>query len=69
MTDLTTTLSRPARRRGLFATILHWLHVARTRRALARLDADQLADVGLSASQAKAETERSLWDAPSTWRR
>ncbi|MEP1768680.1 MAG: DUF1127 domain-containing protein [Sulfitobacter sp.] len=41
----------------------------RSRRALAALTEDQLADVGLSASEAQAEAERPVWDAPAAWRR
>lgn len=37
---------------------------ARTRRALAQLDAHQLADIGLTQEQASAEANRPLWDAP-----
>lgn len=40
----------------------------RQRRALARLDAQMLADIGISREEARAEAERSLWDAPTTWR-
>ncbi|MEM6276788.1 MAG: DUF1127 domain-containing protein [Pseudomonadota bacterium] len=69
MTDLTATLARPARAGGLLATIAHWQRVARSRRELARLDADQLADVGVTASEVEAETARSFWDAPASWRR
>ncbi|MEM1375034.1 MAG: DUF1127 domain-containing protein [Pseudomonadota bacterium] len=69
MTDLTTTLTRPSRRGGLLSMMSHWTRVARSRRSLARLDADQLADVGLSSDEAEAETKRAFWDAPATWRR
>jgi len=41
--------------------------IARSRRALAKLDADGLADVGLTREQAQIEANRSVWDAPSHW--
>ncbi|TMM51854.1 DUF1127 domain-containing protein [Sulfitobacter sabulilitoris] len=41
----------------------------RSRRALARLDATALDDIGVTAAQAKAEASRPFWDAPQTWTR
>ncbi|WP_324754380.1 DUF1127 domain-containing protein [Roseovarius sp. Pro17] len=40
----------------------------RSRRALAGLDADALADVGLTAAEARIEARRSFWDMPRAWR-
>lgn len=37
------------------------------RRALARLDADRLDDIGVSATEAHIEANRPVWDAPSRW--
>lgn len=48
--------------------ILHRLRVARTRAALARLDADALCDIGLTAAEAQTESQRGFWDAPSHWK-
>ena len=49
-----------------------WLVLAietRKQRAdLAKLDADQLHDIGVSPAQAQAESQRPLWDVPPTWR-
>ena len=38
-----------------------------SRRALARLTAAQLEDVGLSASDARREARRPVWDVPANW--
>lgn len=54
---------------GLLATLRLVVAAQRQRRALARLDAHLLADVGLSPAEAEAEAMRPLWDVPSTWRR
>lgn len=40
------------------------LGVWRSRRALGRLDARLLDDIGISAEEARKETQRSFWDAP-----
>lgn len=39
------------------------------RRALRRLDADALCDIGITRSQANAEADRGFWDVPANWRR
>lgn len=39
----------------------------RQRRALARLDARLLKDVGITRAQAEAEAARPIWDAPDIW--
>jgi Domain of unknown function (DUF1127) len=44
------------------------LAIHRQRRQLATLDALQLADIGLTADQAIAESRRPIWDAPPHWR-
>jgi uncharacterized protein YjiS (DUF1127 family) len=49
--------------------ILARCRVQRSRRALARLDHDALADIGLTPEQAQIEARRSLWDAPDHWLR
>lgn len=45
------------------------LALYRQRRALMRLDADALADLGLSEQAAMAEAQRPFWDAPAHWQR
>lgn len=59
--------------RGTLAGLLTKFDLALTARAqrrhLARLDRDQLADLGLSAEQARIEAARSFWDVPQHWLR
>ncbi|HUE92472.1 DUF1127 domain-containing protein [Pseudomonas sp.] len=45
----------------LYATLLHWQRNMRTRRQLARLDARQLADAGISEAQRQQELARPFW--------
>lgn len=45
------------------------LELYRSRRALARLEAHHLADLGLSARDAHFEARRAPWDVPTHWRR
>ena len=40
----------------------------RSRRALAALDSDALADIGLSRTEAVSEARRPFWDLPRAWR-
>lgn len=44
------------------------LNVWRQRQTLRTLDADALRDIGLTRAQADAESRRSFWDAPESWR-
>lgn len=44
------------------------LALIRQRRALARMDAAQLTDLGLTRAQALAEAARPVWDWPAHWR-
>ncbi len=66
MTDLTAThiahRSR-IRRTGVFG----YLDLYRQRRALAKMDAAQLVDLGLTRAEAQAEAQRPIWDAPNHW--
>ena len=43
--------------------------VRRQRLALRSLDDDALADIGITKSQAEAESKRPVWDVPANWRR
>lgn len=58
------------RRATLWATVQGWVKrawaVHTQRRALRRLSARQLADVGLSIDQARREAARPFWDMPNT---
>ena len=44
------------------------LAVARQRRELAALDAHMLQDIGVTPSQAVAESRKAIWNAPNHWR-
>lgn len=64
MTTLTLPLpalaaSRP--RPGLLATLAFWAERRRQRRALLALDADRLADIGISAGDAWREGRKPFW--------
>ncbi|MEM6759954.1 MAG: DUF1127 domain-containing protein [Pseudomonadota bacterium] len=56
--------TQPRRRFSLHTALTVW----RTRRALARLDAAQLADIGVTPRAARREATKSIWDVPTTWR-
>lgn len=45
------------------------LSLARQRRALAGLDADRLADIGVTRQEALEEADRPVWDVPAHWQR
>lgn len=68
---MATTLSRPAalrrRRLSVFSLIMQAFAVRRQRRQLGELSDHQLADLGLTRTQAEAESRRRLWDAPHYW--
>lgn len=46
---------------ALAVTVLKWEQRQQTRRALKRLGADRLADIGLSQDQAQAECKKAFW--------
>ncbi|MEO9685371.1 MAG: DUF1127 domain-containing protein [Tateyamaria sp.] len=50
-------------------SLLTALSVWRSRRALARLDAHALNDIGISAKRAAQEAAKPIWDVPTTWRK
>ncbi len=60
---------RPAHRLNLLSSLHRAAALYRSRRALARLDTAALADIGLSADDARTEAARGIWDAPANWRR
>nr|WP_261384681.1 DUF1127 domain-containing protein [Vannielia litorea] len=47
---------------------LNLLALRRQRRALARLDAELLKDIGITPDEARTEAARRLWDVPPGWR-
>ncbi len=60
-------------RSALIRPVIGWFRQAaalrRQRRALARLDAALLRDIGLTRSEALSESGRPVWDVPKAWRR
>lgn len=72
--DKTTTRPAAGRApRGLLSRMIARLFtlrdLSRSRGALARLTAEQLADIGLPPEVAAFEAERPIWDAPAHWLR
>ncbi|WP_299598769.1 hypothetical protein [uncultured Tateyamaria sp.] len=67
-TDITTrhTNMKPAARR--LPTLRMILDVWKSRRALARLDAQRLDDIGINSERATRESAKPIWDVPATWR-
>jgi len=57
-------VTRPRTRLSLLNLLALW----RSRRALGALCENQLQDIGISRSQARAEAAKPIWDAPSSWR-
>ena len=57
-----TFLEARAPRKALLSRLTTALTVARTRRALAQMDAASLADIGLSSTQVRTEMRRPFWD-------
>ena len=59
--------TRPtANRSGL--GLMDLIGLRRQRQHLKGLTPEQLADIGVTASEAEAEAERPIWDVPSYWR-
>lgn len=52
---------------GALSFVKTRLAVWRTRRALARLEAHQLQDVGITAAEAHREAQLTVWDVPANW--
>lgn len=46
---------------SIFNTLIAWQRRAQQRRALARLDADGLKDIGITAQAARSEANRPFW--------
>lgn len=58
--------SIPSRSRGVFSLGMR-LALWRSRRALARLDAAALEDIGIDREAALREARLGVWDAPESW--
>ena len=65
MTDATV---RSTHRRAPRFSLRSRLGLWRTRRALAKLDAAGLADVGISEDAARREASLTFWDVPDNWK-
>lgn len=61
-------IARPAQSRAKLPRLLDLFALARQRRALAKLDAAQLRDIGVDRAEADIEASRPVWDVPSHWR-
>ena len=48
--------------------VMRAFKLRQSRRALAGLSAEQLADIGITREEADKEAARPLWDAPAHWR-
>lgn len=59
-------LRRPILLAPRFST---WAALRRQRARLARLDAEALADIGLTRADAQSEARLPFWDVPPGWRR
>lgn len=67
MAFLSTTRNAAALGRGSRASLLDLFSLYRQRRALARLDARDLEDIGISGKEAEKEARRGFWDVPDHW--
>ena len=67
MTFISTTHVRPCPSAPRRVSLVNLLSLYRQRRALAKLDATRLADIGLTAKEADAEARRPFWDVPQHW--
>jgi len=66
----TTIFSRIQRPRSSFWKFLLLAQAARReRKALAKLDATALDDIGLTCTEAHMEAAKPIWDVPANWRR
>ncbi len=54
---------------SVFSMLSQTYAVWRQRQTLKSLDTAALRDIGVSPSQAKAEADRPIWDAPASWLR
>jgi uncharacterized protein YjiS (DUF1127 family) len=49
------------------ASLTTRLALWKSRRALARMDADRLDDIGITQKAAHMEAEKGIWDVPESW--
>ena len=67
LSERLSTLGRARGRKTLFSRAFLSLSIWRERNALSKLDPHLLNDIGVSEAQAKSESARPVWDAPSRW--
>ncbi len=67
--SLSRTLTLRPRRLSLLARLRAAFDSQRQRRQLRDLSDAQLEDIGISRTEAEAEAQRRLWDAPQQWLR
>jgi uncharacterized protein YjiS (DUF1127 family) len=53
--------------RSLLTRLAAIHHLRRSRKALADLSPEQMADIGMTPEQARQEARRPFWDAPRHW--
>jgi uncharacterized protein YjiS (DUF1127 family) len=66
--SITAIWSRASMPLHLLRALQHRSGIARSRRALRRLDDHLLRDIGLTRHEAETEAARTPWDAPLHWR-
>lgn len=69
MTTMVTTAPFSRSRFALLSRIWASFELGRSRAQLRELPDHLLADIGVTRGQAHAESRRSSWDMPATWRR
>lgn len=68
MADFSCTSTSPlSSHRPRQSGLMDYLALWQQRRALARMDARQLADIGVTPEEARAEAARPVWDVPAHW--
>lgn len=67
MTNSAHRACRPARF-GLLSFVTDRISLLRQRQTLKSLDAQALDDIGLTRDEALTEANRSIWDAPDSWK-
>jgi uncharacterized protein YjiS (DUF1127 family) len=62
-----TSFSPLSRSISLIGATFSLLALSRSRQALADLDANALADIGITEAEARREATRPVWDVPTNW--
>ncbi|WP_106744859.1 DUF1127 domain-containing protein [Yoonia maritima] len=57
----------PSQRRRITLRLREYLHIARQRHQLRRLDDHMLRDIGVSRHEAITEANKAPWDVPNHW--